>query len=114
MSFHSDRCNEERMNLALYKNGPMSVSFEVYSDFMHYQGGVYQHTGLRDQFNPFEITNHAVLLVGWGVDAESGLKYWTVKNSWGESWGEKGYFRIIRGVDEVSIESIAVETFPIF
>jgi len=98
----------------LVKNGPMSVSFEVYHDFMQYKGGIYQHTGLKDRYNPFEMTNHAVLLVGYGVDKKSGMKFWIVKNSWGESWGENGYFRIRRGTDECSIESIAVESFPIF
>ena len=102
------------MQLALVEDGPLSVSFEVYNDFMHYKGGVYQHTGLKDHFNPFELTNHAVLLVGYGVDRDSGLKYWTVKNSWGTEWGESGYFRIVRGVDECAIESLAVESFPIF
>ena len=100
--------------LALYKNGPMAVAFEVYNDFYTYKGGVYQHTSLVDRFNPFELTDHAVLLVGYGVDAATGLKYWTVENSWGEKWGENGYFRILRGVDECAIESVAVESFPIF
>ena len=49
------------------------------------------------------------MIVGYGADAQTGEKYWIVKNSWGTSWGEKGFFRIRRGNDECSIESIAVE-----
>lgn len=71
------------------------------------------HTGLTDKFNPFEITNHVVAIVGYGADKETGEKYWIVKNSWGESWGESGFFRIRRGTDECSIESIAVSAQPI-
>jgi len=55
------------------------------------------------------LTNHAVLLVGYGTDDETGEDYWIVKNSWGTRWGEDGFFRIRRGVDECGIESIAVE-----
>jgi len=104
-------CNEDLMKLALVKNGPLSVAFEVYDDFMAYKGGIYYHTGLTSRFNPFQLTNHAVLLVGYGE--ENNQKYWIVKNSWGTQWGEKGFFRIRRGVNECAIESIAVEAFPI-
>ena len=36
------------------------------------------------------VGGHAVLIVGWD-DAE---ECFIVKNSWGENWGENGYFRI--------------------
>lgn len=106
-------CNEALMRLELVRHGPMAVAFEVHDDFLHYRGGVYHHTGLRDPFNPFELTNHAVLLVGYGTDAASGQDFWIVKNSWGVGWGEGGYFRIRRGTDECAIESIAVAATPI-
>ncbi|XP_026148785.1 dipeptidyl peptidase 1 isoform X3 [Mastacembelus armatus] len=106
-------CSESAMMLELVKNGPMAVALEVYPDFMHYEGGIYHHTGLADPFNPFELTNHAVLLVGYGRCPVTGQKYWIVKNSWGNTWGEDGYFRIRRGNDECAIESIAVAANPI-
>ena len=70
-------------------------------------------SGLTDKFNPFELTNHAVLAVGFGADKETGEKFWIVQNSWGEEWGEDGFFRIRRGTDECSFESIAVAAEPV-
>ncbi|XP_042217952.1 dipeptidyl peptidase 1-like isoform X2 [Homarus americanus] len=100
-------CNEELMMLALVETGPLTVAFEVYDDFHGYSGGIYHHTDSGNGFNPLEVVNHAVLLVGYGVEAETGEKFWSVKNSWGGSWGEEGYFRIRRGTDECGMESAA-------
>merc|ERR1712189_92707 len=74
---------------ALVENGPMAVSYMVYSDFYGYNGGIYHHTGLRDRYNPFEMTSHAVTLVGYGVEPSTGEKFWSIKNSWGKWWGER-------------------------
>lgn len=104
-------CNEALMQMELVKNGPIAVSFEVTDDFQTYKSGIYHKVGVSDGFNPWEVTNHVVAIVGYGV--ENGVKYWTVKNSWGESWGESGFFRIMRGNDELNIESMAVAATPI-
>ena len=63
---------------------PLSVSYEVFQDFYSYSHGVYEHV-------IGESTGwHAVVIVGWNDEEQS----WIVKNSWGDGWGDHGYFRI--------------------
>jgi len=104
-------CNEDElmMNLATY--GPVAVAFEVTSEFQGYKRGIFHTTGIQDLYNPWIIVNHAVLVVGYGV--EDGVKYWIVKNSWGPYWGENGFFRIRRGTNELGIESMGVSSLPL-
>jgi len=47
--------------------------------------------------------NHAVLAVGYGNDAETGLDYWLIKNSWGTGWGADGYFKMQRGINMCAV-----------
>lgn len=105
----------ESMKKELFRHGPMAIGFEVESDFRYYDGGIYQHSGLTsssDFAKPFEQTNHAVAVVGYGHCDKENLDFWIVKNSWGTQWGEDGYFRIVRGTDNVAVESMAVGYYP--
>ncbi|CAL0304845.1 unnamed protein product [Lupinus luteus] len=45
------------------------------------------------------LQNHAVTVVGYGT-SEDGTRYWLIKNSWGENWGEGGYMRLQRAIAE--------------
>ena len=40
------------------------------------------------------------------------MKYWKVANSWNPNWGEKGYFRILRGTGECGIEDQVTANGP--
>ena len=59
----------------------------VFEDLLTYQKGIYI------QKDGEIIGAHAILIIGFGVD-EKGIKYWEVQNSWGQDWGENGYFKI--------------------
>ena len=51
---------------------------------------------------------HAVAIVGY----DDNVEHYIIRNSWGEGWGEGGYFRILRGSDEAGIESTPAAGMP--
>jgi C1A family cysteine protease len=64
--------------------GPLVTTLDVYADFFSYAGGVYSYTTGKYQ------GGHAVAIVGY----DDTNQCFIVKNSWGDDWGEAGYFRI--------------------
>jgi hypothetical protein len=79
--------------------GPVSIAIDASGfSFQLYHGGIMKGGGL---FGCGDKLDHGVLLVGYGTD--NGQDYWLVKNSWGATWGEKGYFRLAR--DDKSTDS---------
>jgi len=105
-SFNITELDEPAMEMAVANVGPVTISFTVESDFKSYAGGVYDNKNCRDTIHD---VNHDVQIVGYGTD--NGIPYWTVKNSWGQRFGEQGYFKIRRGVNRCGLASCSA--FPV-
>jgi cathepsin L len=70
--------------------GPATVVMWVAESFLSYKSGVYYEDNC-----PKGSVNHAVAIVGYGVDPRFG-DFWWVRNSWGQSWGMAGYAKFAR------------------
>jgi cathepsin L len=83
----------EPLKRAVAEKGPVAVAVAADGQWFSYGKGVFDECDSR-------VINHAVVLIGYGVDAGSSLKFWNIQNSWGSAWGEYGFIRLVRGDDE--------------
>ncbi|XP_027265828.1 cathepsin 7 [Cricetulus griseus] len=86
--------NEEALMNALVTHGPIAVGIDAgHESFTNYAGGIYHEPKCKTD-NP----THGLLLVGFGYEGREsdGKKYWLLKNSHGEKWGENGYMKLPR------------------
>lgn len=97
---------EDELKHAVAFVRPVSVAFEVVGSFRLYKEGVFTTNTCGS--TPMDV-NHAVLAVGYGV--ENGIPYWLIKNSWGEDWGDNGYFKMEMGKNMCGIATCA--SYPV-
>jgi len=94
---HGQVSGEANMMAEIFQRGPIATTIAVTEELEAYTGGIFEDkTGKKS-------LDHEVELAGWGE--EGGKKYWIIRNSWGTYWGEGGWARIIRGVDNLGMES---------
>jgi C1A family cysteine protease len=92
--------NETKLAEVLGKEGPISVCIDS-DPWRFYSSGILSY-GARN-------LNHCVQLIGY--DTTYSTKYWILKNSWGEKWGEDGYIRMEMGMDVCGVADVA--TMPL-
>ncbi|KAL3120570.1 hypothetical protein niasHT_007862 [Heterodera trifolii] len=94
--------DEQSMIDWLINFGPINVGISVPPDMKPYKSGIYHPSDFDCQFKVVGL--HSMLVVGYGENVY-GDKYWIVKNSWGQKWGqEHGYLNFARGVNACGIE----------
>ena len=94
----------DAMQKEIFARGPIAALIDA-TPIHNYTSGIAS--------GPPGGTNHIVSIVGWGQggNAKSG-KYWIVRNSWGEYWGEMGYIRVEMGENAFGIEDMGYWAVP--
>jgi cysteine peptidase B len=91
---HKDLPNsEQQMATWTCTGGPIAIGVDATS-WQTYTGGIMSNCQGTQM-------DHGVLIVGF--DSTNSPPYWTIKNSWGASWGENGYLRVEMGTDQCGL-----------
>lgn len=127
----SHGANEQDIMREIHDNGPVILSFSTSAapEFIYNNGQSWRNdTGVMTLFNNSETpgenfstnpkinvwryTTHSILAVGYGEEPTlhpggETVKYWIVRNSWGQEWGAQGYGKMRRGFNDAALESNA-------
>ena len=108
--------NEVLMMKEIRARGPIPGNIIVPLTFNYYKSGIYSERPLKKNSGIFNKTSmieneidflkveHSTTIIGYGE--ENGVKYWIGMNTWGNDWGENGFYKILRGENEMNIETM--------
>jgi len=88
----------------IHLRGPVAASINA-NPMVAFLGGE-----IFDDDSAGTSPDHVVSIVGWGN--EDGKEYWIVRNSWGEYWGEEGFFRVVTGKNMLGLEANTAWAIP--
>lgn len=93
-AFVQEDLNDDQMTRAIYNFGPVYACVDASGQvFRNYRGGTISAKRCDTQ------VGHAITIVGYTRNA------WIIKNSWGEDWGDDGYFYLRRGENSCGIQT---------
>lgn len=100
---------EEWMQAEILNNASITIGFLVYPAFFEFfeknPKGIFTFKEFKKEIDKGEQSaagGHAVDIIGWDEDQVDGelVQYWIIRNSWGQYWGDEGFFRFERGMDD--------------
>lgn len=86
--------DENELGHQLSSGGPLITTLDA-SSFQFYAGGVMADDTSCSK--ALDYAHHVVVIEGLSTDAATGVRSWILRNSWGESFGEKGRIRMLFG-----------------
>jgi cathepsin B len=118
--------DELQIQVEIITHGPVVAEMTVYEDLLYYSSGkINSNTTFKMTFSKKlialgiyehvvgeKIGTEVVKIIGWSSDEsvtgksdDDRVNYWIVVTSWGDEWGVKGSFKIVRGTNQCGIES---------
>lgn len=81
-------CNYSTSLYQVLRNGPFATALNA-NALKNYRSGILDIKGCTNG------VNHVVVIIGFGTDPATKQNYWIMQNSWGTTWGENGYARLL-------------------
>ena len=95
----------EAVKREIYARGPVACGVNA-NEIRDYTGGIV------DLPNASREIDHIISIVGWGYDSRTDSQYWIARNSWGEYWGEMGFFRVRLGQNQLGMDNSCAWVTP--